>query len=163
MRGKFSPADGQLYITGLQGWQTKAAKIAGLDRVRFTGKPVDSVVNLATDTAGVHLTFSEELDRKEAEDLQNWSAKRWNYIYSEDYGSPDVFPNDKSKRGREEVKITAAKLSADGRTVTLSIPDLKPVMQMQTAFVLKTKSGRDIDQNILQTIHTIPAAAIAAK
>src|SRR5439155_484373 len=40
MRPRFNPRDGQLYIAGLQGWQTEAARITGLDRVRYTGKPV---------------------------------------------------------------------------------------------------------------------------
>ena len=39
MRARFSPADGQLYVAGLKGWQTDSAHDGCLQRVRYTGKP----------------------------------------------------------------------------------------------------------------------------
>ena len=38
MRGRFNKRDGQLYVAGLRGWQTNAAREGGLDRVRYTGR-----------------------------------------------------------------------------------------------------------------------------
>ena len=40
MRARFSPHDGQLYVSGLKGWQTSGAKDGCLQRIRYTGKPV---------------------------------------------------------------------------------------------------------------------------
>jgi hypothetical protein len=40
MRGRFSPKDGQLYVSGLNVWQSDASKFGCLYRVRYTGKPV---------------------------------------------------------------------------------------------------------------------------
>ena len=139
-----------------QGWQTKAVKLAGLDRVRYTGAPVRSVSGLKVDKQGVHLSFTQALDAKEATDAQNYSAEMWNYRRSSDYGSPEVSVKDPKKVGHDKLEVTSAKLSADGKTVTLTVPDLAPSMQSQIKFSLKTKSGEAIDQVVQNTIHAIP-------
>jgi glucose/arabinose dehydrogenase len=41
MRPRFNPADGQLYLCGMKGWQTNAAKDACFHRVRLTGTPAN--------------------------------------------------------------------------------------------------------------------------
>src|SRR5262249_20617583 len=53
-----------------------------------------------------------------------------NYLYTENYGSPDFSVANPKKQGRDPVEIASAKVSPDGKTVTLAIPGLKPVMQM---------------------------------
>ena len=156
MRPKFNPIDGQLYVAGLQGWQTKAVKLAGLDRVRYTGAPVRSVSGLKIDKHGVHLSFTQALDAKEATDAQNYSAEMWNYRRSSDYGSPEVSVKDPKKVGHDKLEVKAATLSADGKTVTLTIPDLTPAMQAQIKFSIKSKDGGSIDQVVQNTIHAIP-------
>ena len=157
MRARFNPKDGQLYIVGLNGWQSSAANLTGFDRVRYTGKPVYSVQGLNVIKGGVKLTFSQPLDKASAEDLQNWSGKRWNYQRTEDYGSPEISVADPSKKTRDRLNITDAKLSADGKTVTLMIEDLKPVMQQSLAWKgLKTKDGTEISQDIQHTINVVP-------
>jgi hypothetical protein len=163
MRPKFNPADGQLYIAGLQGWQTKAVKLAGIDRVRYTGKPVYSVRDLKVDGAGMHLTFTQPLDPKEATDPQNYSTQRWNYERAEHYGSPEFLPDNPKKQGHETMEITAAKLSRDGKTVTLEVNDLKPVMQMLIKFTIKAKDGTEIEQQVMNSIHEVPSPEIASK
>ena len=40
MRARFNPHDGQLYVSGLKGWQTSGAKDGCLQRVRYTGASV---------------------------------------------------------------------------------------------------------------------------
>ena len=47
MRARFNPADGQLYVAGLSGWQSDAVALTGFDRIRYTGKEVHSVRGLA--------------------------------------------------------------------------------------------------------------------
>ena len=157
MRAKFNPQDGQLYIAGLSEWQSNAAKITGFDRVRYTGKTVNSVRGLNVVKGGVALTFTQPLDQSYAEDLQHWSGKRWNYERAEHYGSPELMVTDPAKKGREPLNITSAKLSSDGKTVTLGIEGFKPVMQQSIAFKdLKTKAGATLSQEIQHTVHAIP-------
>ncbi|EEF60881.1 DUF6797 domain-containing protein [Pedosphaera parvula] len=156
MRGRFNPKDGQLYIAGLQGWQTTAVKLAGFDRVRYTGKPVASVQSMHVTKTGVELCFTQPLDPASAGDVQNYSAKRWNYDYAEHYGSPEFSVADPKKQGRDEMTIKSAKLSPDGRTVTLEIADIKPVMQEMIEFDIKSKDGKEISQSIQHTINVMP-------
>ncbi len=157
MRLRFNPKDGQLYNAGLKGWQSNAVMPSGFERIRYTGKPVYSVRGLKVDEKGVHLTFTQPLDRRSAEDTGIYFGERWNYQRSSNYGSPEFSVSDPQRKGHDELKITSAKLSEDGRTVTLAIDDLKPVMQQKIVFRgLKAKDGTRISQEILHTINALP-------
>jgi hypothetical protein len=162
MRGRFSRADGQLYVAGLQGWQTKAVKISGFDRVRYTGKPVHSVESLKVTSKGLRLTFTHPLDAKEAGDAQNFSARRWNYRRTSDYGSATYLVSDPNKKGRENVAVKSATVSADGRTVDLEIQDFRPVNQLEIKFQIKAKDGTAIEQEFQCSVNAIPGS-VAAK
>lgn len=159
MRARFHPADGQLYVAGLSEWQSNASRITGFDRVRYTGKPVYTVSGLKVVSGGVELAFSQPLDKASAEDLQNWSGKRWNYVRSENYGSPEVGVKDPTKKSRENLNITAAKLSADGKTVRLQIEDLRPAMQQAIKWDIQARDGTKVAQEIQQTLHEVPGVA----
>ncbi len=163
MRGRFNPADGQLYICGLQGWQTSAVKLAGLDRVRYTGKTFYSVDALHVKNNGIELHFTQPLDPTYANDAQNYTIKRWNYDYAEHYGSPEYNVTNKGQTGREEVAIKSAKLSADGTTVFLEIDDVRPVMQQSISYDLQAKDGTQIKQDIQHTINAVPGAILTKK
>ena len=157
MRARFNQADGQLYVCGLQGWQTTAAKITGLDRVRYTGKKVYTVADLQIRKNNqVRLTFTEQLDPAYANDAQNFSVKRWNYRRSADYGSGEFSVADPTKQGRDDVAVEKAILSPDGKTVTLQLADLRPVMQQSINFDLKAKDGTEIRQYIQHTVNIVP-------
>ena len=158
MRAKFNPKDGQLYVAGLSEWQSNASRITGFDRVRYTGKTVYTVRDVKAVPGGVTLTFSEPLDPASVGDLQNWSGKRWNYERAEHYGSPEFQVKNPQKQGREPLDITSAKLSVDGRSVTLGITDFKPVMQQAIKWDLKAKDGTPIAQEIQHTVHVVPVA-----
>lgn len=176
MRARFSPKDGQLYLVGLKGWQTSAAKNGCFQRVRYTGKPVNLPRQLHAVKGGLSLEFSDALDKELATDVQNYSLAEWNYIWSAAYGSPEISVKDKSdlkpedKGGtewsktqmtiqqRDALKIKSAKLSADGKTVFLEVPDLLPAMQVQLKYNLETAEGAVVRQEIYHTIHTLGAA-----
>jgi hypothetical protein len=160
MRARFNERDGQLYMSGLKGWQTSATRDGGFYRVRYTGQPVRMPLELHVLPNGISITFTSPLDPASANDAENFSVEQWNYIYNRDketYGSPEVSTENPQKRGHDKVTITATKLSRDGKTVFLEIPGLKPVMQMKINFSLKSADGVTIDQEIFNTIHRVPA------
>ncbi len=157
MRARFNPRDHQLYIAGLREWQSNAAREAGFDRIRYTGKKFYSANGLKVVPGGVAITFTEPLDREVAEDVGNYGGKRWNYNRSENYGSDELNVTDPAIKGRESIEITSAKLSEDGKTVTLQIEDFKPVMQQTIQFLLDSEDGEIIEQEIMHTVHHIPA------
>jgi len=155
MRPRFSPHDGHLYVAGLKGWQSNAARITGLDRVRYTGKPVHMPSGLRVDKAGLHLTFTQPLDAASAADPENYAIRRWNYRRTSAYGSPTFKVSDPNARGNEEVNVTAAKLSADKRTVTLTIEDLRPCHQQHIRFNITAADGTKINSEVMHTIHAV--------
>jgi hypothetical protein len=160
MRGRFSPRDGHLYLTGLRGWQTAAVRDGCLQRVRYTGAPLRLPVAFALRPNGLDLTFSEPLDRASAEDPDSFGAEQWNYRWSERYGSPDLSPSDPRREGRDEVPIKAARLSPDGRTVSLETPALKPVMTFRLRYNLRSADGQPLKSEFCTTINRIaPASA----
>jgi glucose/arabinose dehydrogenase len=156
MRARFNKRDGQLYVAGLSEWQSNAGKITGFDRVRYTGKPVYSVSGLKVVKGGLQLTFTQPLDTASAADTQNFSGKRWNYKRTQGYGSPEVSVEDPDKKARDPLTITGTRLSKDGKTLTVEISDLKPVMQQSLRFNLKAADGTPVAQEIQHTIHAVP-------
>ena len=156
-RARFNPRDGQLYVAGLRGWQTKGIRDGGLYRVRYTGAPAHMPRALHVRSEGIEITFTEPLDRASAEDLQSYSLEQWNYWWSDKYGSDDFSVSDPEKKGHDVVDVSGVRLSEDGKTVRLTIPSLQPVMQMKIKFALKAAEGGRVDGEIYNTIHRIPA------
>jgi hypothetical protein len=156
MRARFNPADGQLYVCGLRGWQTTAARDGAFQRVRFTGKPVAMAMGYAVTKEGVDLTFSQPLDRVEAENVDNWSLQQFNVIWSRNYGSPEVSVADPSKHARDPVPVAKATLKADGRTVSLTIPGIRPVDCLVIKPRIATVDGVAITAPINATINVVP-------
>jgi len=52
--------------------------------------------------------------------------------------------------------VKSAKLSADGKTVTLEIPGLKPVMQMGIKARVRSADGAPVSLDVFLTIHKVP-------
>lgn len=156
MRGKFSPKDGQLYMTGLNVWQSDASKFGCFSRVRYTGKSIAQPVAIKTTKTGTNITFTGDLDPATAADRENWSVERWNYKWTGQYGSKDFSVADPTKAVRDLVLIDAIKLSPDKRTVILDLPDMGPANQVKIKYRIKSADGADLTNEIYQTIHQIP-------
>lgn len=163
MRGRFSPRDGQLYVIGLQGWQTSAAREGGFHRVRRTEAPLGLPIALRTCTQGVYLTFAEPLDEVTAGDADSFGVEIWNYRYSPNYGSPEVsllHPERQVAEGkpnRDTLAVTGAKLSPDRRTVFLAVDGMRAVHQMRVTWNVDTADGRMLKGELHNTIHALAA------
>jgi type 1 glutamine amidotransferase/mono/diheme cytochrome c family protein len=155
MRGRFSPHDGQLYVSGLKGWVSSAVKDGCLQRVRFTGKPVDMPIGLKTHRNGLAITFTRPLRKEQAEDPENYHVQRWNYRYSAEYGSPDFKASDATQEGRDDVPVLSATLLDDARTVFLELPEMKPVMQLSVEYKIADAEGALLKQTLNTTIHAV--------
>jgi glucose/arabinose dehydrogenase len=153
MRPEFRKQDGQLYLCGLYGWGTKRKATGGLYRVRYTGGPVYLPDELHVTKEGVSITFTQPLEKASAENVKNYYSRRWNYKWTSQYGS-DLYQRN-GARGTENVKIRAARLSADGRTVVLEMEDMAEVMQMQTGFKIKAADGTPVSYEIFHTVNVL--------
>jgi hypothetical protein len=162
MRARFNAGDGQLYVSGLKGWQTNAGKEGGFDRVRYTGKAVNMPTGLNVTDKGVKITFTGSMDSEAARDLQNYNCEVWNYKWTQDYGSPEIStlpadPAAPAKKGavHDPMTIKSASLVDDGKAVFLEIENMRPVMQMKVTFKLKASDGTPVSGDIHNTIHNL--------
>ena len=175
MRARFNPKDGQLYVTGLRGWQTTATQNGCFQRVRYTGVATRMPIALAATKQGVRVDFTCELDAQAAADVANWNVEAWNYVWSSAYGSPEIstaetkvaateLGNDGrmqfskaqlAERKHDQLVVKSATLSADRRSVFLTITDLRPAMQMQLKYELKSADGAELRGRVINTIHAL--------
>ncbi len=156
MRGRFNPADGQLYVAGLRGWSSAAAKDCAFQRVRFSGKPVYLPVKVATRKGGMDITFTGALDAASVADPENIGAVAFNVVRTAAYGSPEYSIEDPKKHRRDPVEIKSAALKEDGRTVALEIPGLKPVSNLILKFRVKAADGTAVTLELDYTLHVVP-------
>lgn len=156
MRARINPKDGQVWVCGLNGWQSNAPHEGCLQRVRYTAKPANLPVALHILPTALQITFSDPLDKDLALDDQSYGIEQWVYDWHPAYGSPEFKASDPKTRGHDTVPIKSVKLSDDRKTVTLETGPLKPVMQMAIEMHLRTADGVDIEWEIDNTINKVP-------
>ena len=134
---------------------------------------------------GLDLTFTDPVDAEDATDPDSYDIEQWNYLWCGEYGSDDYSARtpdfegkvrelnrlrlDRGKnqeaiealtkefvKGHDEVKVESARLSSDGKTISLEIKDLKPVMQMRVRGKLKAADGKRISLEVYNTINYVP-------
>src|SRR5262249_53190305 len=147
MRGRFHPSSGQLYACGLFAWAGDRTQPGGFYRVRATGKSLIMPVELAARRQGVAITFSGQLDRKTAGDRARYSARTWSLRRTVKYGSDHY----DERPGR----ITGATVSANGRTIFLDIPELRPTWCMEITYAIHAENGEAVEGTIHNTIYQL--------
>ena len=147
MRGRFHPESGQLYCCGMFAWAGNQTQPGGFYHVRYTGKSVYVPTGLKATKAGMVMTFSGALDPKTASDPKNYAVKTWSLKRSERYGS--------RHHDEKPSKVTAAKLAADGKTVTLEIADLEPTWSMEITYNIQAADGSRVKGFLHNTIHRL--------
>jgi len=156
MRGRFNPVDGQLYVAGLRGWSSSAARDCAFERLRYTGGPVTLPLQVKTRKGGMDVVFSGALDPASAADGDNIGAVGFNVVRTANYGSSEFRLKDPKKTGRDPVEIRSSKLQADGKTLSLEMPDLKPMTNLVLKFRLKSAAGAPVDVELDYTLHAVP-------
>ncbi len=168
MRGRFNPRDGQLYVSGLRGWQTNAARLSAFQRIRHTGTPVRMPAQLSVHPEGIVIEFTCALDKKLACDVQSYALEQWNYVWGPMYGSPEVSVRNpdpeflKTALGSEQhqykqhdkLEILGVRL-LDEKTVLLEVADLRPAMQTHLKVDLESADGAEMFFEIHHTIHQL--------
>ncbi len=147
MRGRFSPTDGQLYTCGLYSWAGDRTQPGGFYRIRATGKPMYVPVGLHAKKGGMAITFTGPLDRKTATDPKNYGARMWSLKRTVNYGSEHI--------DEHATPIQSARLSDDGRTVFLEMPEIRPTWCMEITYAIQSATGEAVDGAIDNTIHQL--------
>jgi len=145
MRARFSPADGQLYLCGLRGWDTTSTKDGQLARVRYTGKKMPIPTGIEVTKKGINVTFTDPLDKASAEDDQNWGGEWYEGIAK---ASP--------LKAKQEMPITAVRLSRDGKTVSIELETIQPISNYMLQYRIRATDGGKVSGQLHGTIHRIP-------
>lgn len=152
---EFHPIDGQLYVIGLNGWQTGAVADGSFQRVRHTGRPIHMPESLQAFEDGILLRFSGPIDTDLATDLGRYRAERWNYQWSSTYGSFHYSVEDPALIGHDPLTILSAEPLPDGKGVFLRTDAMVPVDQLWLATDLTTEDGNPLRFDIYATVHAL--------
>jgi hypothetical protein len=157
MRVKVDPADGQVYATGLSGWQGPPdGKDGCLQRLRYTGKPIKLLDDVKVRPGGLSLRFNFALDPASPVTLASYHLEQWNYLWSSNYGSDQYSAEHPGQKGHDQLNVTSVKLSRHGREVFLAIPGLRPVNQVEIRLALTAADGTSWKELVYLTINAIP-------
>ena len=137
IRGRFHPANKQLYAVGMVAWATNCATDGGFYRIRATGKPGYMPIKTEARKGTYTITFSDPLPTEGTFKVTVWNLKR-----TANYGSKHY--------DEHELKITNSVLNEN--QVTLSIPDLAPTWGME----ISCDFGSGIKRVIHASIHQLP-------
>jgi hypothetical protein len=113
----FAP-DGSLFAGQTnRGWGSVGGKPFGLQRLVYTGTEPFEVHHVTLKKAGYDLTFTKPLDPA-AVGPKAASVTSFTYVYFSTYGCDEM-----DKRAE---KVTVGELSADGKTLSVAVPGLRP-------------------------------------
>ena len=152
LKGRMHPTDGQLYLAGFQIWQSNAKDVSSLTRLRFTGRPSTLPLAVHAGQQGIVVRFASRLDAAAARDASRYQVQSWSYRRTSSYGSGH-FKRD-GTAGHDRASV-AAHLSADGRSVLLVVPDMRPVMQLELDYDLRSASGVPMKNALYLTVRSV--------
>jgi len=158
MRAAVNPADGQVYATGLDGWNgggRPGLLDHGIERLRYTGDFHPLVSDCQVEPDGLRLRFNFPLDVQVAGRLAAYQVHHWNYKWQASYGS-EMYSPTTGKVAVEPMNVTAAEVSEDRRSVLLRVDDLKPVDQVHIVLKVANESGEAFAEEIYWTINAVP-------
>ncbi len=156
LNGSVSPIDGQVYLAGFQviGWGNTLDTLAGLARVRYTGEPCLLPREIAPRDKGVLIRFDVPVDAKKAADPSSYSLATWGYKRAYTYGSAQYKAD--GSTGIDWLTPSSAYLSADGKSVFVGVPGMKPVMQLRIGYSLASKDGAPMEENAYTSPYELP-------
>ena len=152
MRGDFGPHDGQLYVTGIDGWGDYSVEDGCLQRIRYTGEPFRKPIGFRIHENGIRIDFPIVLDEAFASNPDNYFFQQWDYEYAQRYGSPEFSRKRPDTLGHDVIRIRSASLLDGGRSVFLEIPELEPVMQAHARMHLKGEDGVSFKTDLFPSI-----------
>jgi type 1 glutamine amidotransferase/mono/diheme cytochrome c family protein len=153
MRGRVHPQDGQLYVAGMNGWTTNAVADGCFQRVRFTGGEALLPVALRVHENGLWLSFSAPLDPTVAADVESYAVSQWNYQYSAAYGSKEYSARNPGRVGHDALRVAAAVVLDDRKSVFLVVPGIEPVHQLHVQAFLESGKGAESSFDIYASVH----------
>lgn len=154
LNASMHPEASALFVVGFQLWGATAPEISGLARFTPLAKPSALPREILPMREGVLLRFHEPVAESSVRP-DNFSAERWNYRRSPEYGSPH-FKLDGTK-GQETIFASSAFLSKDRRSIFVGFPDMRAVMTMRVGWALASEGGVAMQNNAYLTPRSLAA------
>lgn len=152
-RGRFSPKDGQLYVSGADGWGNYAITDGDFARVRYLGDDHNQLpIGWKAHRNGMVIEFANAVDPASLK-AENFFAQAWNYEYADAYGSLEYSLKQPETPGHDPVAVTSVHpIGEDGKTIFVEMPDLVPAMQMQVHARLESADGEAFKLDMYPTV-----------
>lgn len=118
VRATFGP-DHNLWVGQTdRGWKSKGSVPYGLQRIAYDGETVPySIRTIKLRKGGFSAHFTKPVNRKAANNPDNYNLSHWTYKYHSDYGSEQI--------DKQQVNVQSVDVSPDGRSVEINLPKLK--------------------------------------
>lgn len=146
MRGRFNPADDQLYLCGMFSWAGNATQPGGLYRLRATGLPMNLPVGLHATRSGIKIDFTDPLDPASV-DPAKLAIKIWSLKRTANYGS--------NHYDETPLKVSSCKVSPDAKSVTIEIERMRPTWCMEISFAFRSQQDKPVEGTIHNTVHEL--------
>jgi hypothetical protein len=150
VRLRFAP-DGSL-LAGMtsRGWTSLGTKSYGLQRVTWTGTTPFAIREMRARPDGFELVFTRPVDTRTAAAAGSYAMSSHTYLYSGAYGSEEI--------ETRPVRIVAATVGGDGRSVRLRMEGLRPwhVHALRAAGVRSTDGAALDYPDAYYTLNRIP-------
>ncbi len=150
-----SPADGQLYFSGLTGWQAGATREGSIQRLRYTGDEGLYLLDANAREGKLTLRFNRPLNANTVARIGQWKASMWNYKWSRAYGSPMFKVTEPGVEGIDDLELSDARIGSDGTELTIVAPDLSPCHTLKLEFSVEDRDGKVLDGPVYFTIHEL--------
>ena len=155
MRLAQNPTDGQLYYSGLTGWQAGATREGSIQRLRYSGAEGLYLIDAKARQGRLLLTFNRPLDAKTLAQAKKWQASMWNYQRTSAYGSPHYKVTAPETEGTDTLAITGSELRQNGTQLILNVPQLQPCHTLKLDFAANSKGGSALEGPVYFTIHKL--------
>ncbi|GAA4811576.1 family 16 glycoside hydrolase [Streptomyces ziwulingensis] len=134
--------DGAIYAGGLGAdgnWGQEGKLKFGLQKLTPNGGNTFDIKTMRAVPGGFDLTYTQPVSAETAGRLaESYRAEQWRYTPTADYGGPKI--------AEEQLSVSSATLSRDGRTVRLRLDGLKPdrVVHVRSPRPFSAASGESL-------------------
>ena len=119
----------------------------GLYRIRYTGKPLSTPVDLKATTSGITLRFNTRLNPQKALDIKNYGIQTWNLKRSSAYGS--------DRYNQQTLPISKVEMQNGGTSVKLFVKDIQPVDVMSISYDISNANQIPFKGTLQSTVHNL--------
>ena len=154
LKASINPADGLLYVTGFRIWGSSAQQTTFFARIRANSSKAWTVpAEARIARRGILLRFDMPLDPVSASRREAYTVRCWNYKRTSNYGSGHYRLD--GTAGTETLPVSSVKISGDGRSVFLGIPDMREVMQIEVSYDIAVQNGTPFRHQTFMTANVL--------